>query len=282
MFSREEVLSRLNETVQIQKKPILGAGCSAGLIAKCAETAGADLIIVYSTGKSRLMGLPTHIFGDSNAITSEMIDEIMNIVKKTPVIAGMECADPTRRLDRYVKSLIDKGISGVMNFPTLAMYDRNEYYRRSRDDVNIGFEKELETFRMCHEMNIFIIAYVRLEEDIEPMIKSGVDALALHLGRTMGGIAGGKRGFADIDNIDKAISRLNHLCQIAKSIRPDILLLAHGGPLATPEDLNRIYAETDAVGFVGASSIERIPIERAIVETVKGFKNGELKPKLSK
>jgi predicted TIM-barrel enzyme len=279
MLSRKEILDRLNETVKEKRRPILGAGCSAGLIAKCAEAAGADLIIVYSTGKSRLMGLPTHIFGDSNAITSEMIDEILNVVKETPVIAGVDCADPTRKLDRYIRSLIDKGISGVINFPTLAMYDRKEYYRRSRDDVNIGFERELDTLRMCHEMDIFLIAYVRLEEDMEPLIKAGVDVLALHLGRTMGGIAGGKRGFEDIDNIERAISRLNHLSKIAKAINPDILLLGHGGPLATPEDLDRIYDKTDIVGFVGASSIERIPIEKAIIETVKAFKYRELQAK---
>ncbi|OYT57004.1 MAG: hypothetical protein B6U76_02205 [Desulfurococcales archaeon ex4484_217_2] len=260
-------------------KPILGAGCSAGIIAKCAELAGADLIIVYSTGLSRLMGLPTVIFGDSNALTVKMAKPILNIVKNTPVIAGVDLADPTRDMERFLKKLMRMGFSGIINFPTFALYDRNEYYRRSRDDVGIGFNREVENFRLAHEMGFFTMAYVRLPEDTIEMVKAGADVIVAHAGRTMGGLVGGKRGFGNIRTLEQAAEHVQRIIEAAKSVRPDIIALAHGGPIATPEDTQYIYDHTDAVGFVGASSIERIPIEKAVIETVKEFKNKRIKTK---
>ncbi|RLE76040.1 MAG: phosphoenolpyruvate hydrolase family protein [Thermoprotei archaeon] len=275
-FSREEVLERLRKTIS-EGRPIIGAGCSAGIIAKCAELAGADLIIVYSTGLSRLMGLPTVIFGDSNALTVKMAKPILNIVKNTPVIAGVDLADPTRDMERFLKKLMNMGFSGIINFPTFALYDRNEYYRRSRDDVGIGFNREVENFKLAHEMGFFTMAYVRLLEDTVEMVNAGADVIVAHAGRTMGGLAGGKRGFGNIRTLEQAAEHVQKIIEKAKSIKPDIIALAHGGPIATPDDTQYIYDHTDAVGFVGASSIERIPVERAVIETVKQFKEKRIK-----
>jgi predicted TIM-barrel enzyme len=268
LFTREEVIKRLRKTIS-SGTPIIGAGCSAGIIAKCAEIGGADLIIVYSTGKSRLMGLPTVTIGDSNALTLKMGKEIINVVKNTPVIAGIEGSDPTRRMDKLLKKVIEIGFSGVINFPTLALYDRNEYYRRSREDVGISFNKEVEMMKLAREMGLFTMAYVRYPDDARQMVKAGVDVICVHAGRTAGGLVGAKKTVT----LQEACNHIQNIARIAKSINPEIIVLCHGGPISKPEDTQYIYEHSCAMGFVGASSIERIPIERAIIETVKAFKN---------
>jgi len=255
-FTRKQILSRLQKTIN-EGRPIIGAGSSAGIIAKCAEIGGADLIIVYSTGKSRLMGLPTSPLGDSNDITLEMGKEMFNVVKDTPVIAGIEAADPTSMdLELLIESFVNEGYSGIINFPTIAMY-HSPIYRKLRGSVGLGFSRELEMVKLARSMDIFTMAYVFSPEDTEEMVKAGADCVCPHVGGTSGGLV----GFKGVKSFDIT----------------DVICLSHGGPIATPEDTKYIYEHTDVVGYVGASSIERIPVERAVIETVRQFKGISIK-----
>jgi len=271
-FARRQILERLKRNID-EGKPIIGAGCSAGIIAKCAEKGGADLIIVYSTGKSRLMGLPTTRLGDSNAITLEMFDEIQNVVKDTPIIAGVEATDPKRMdLKRLLKRFSDIGYSGVINFPTVMIF--TGWYRDSREQVGLGASREFEMMRIAHDMDLFTMAYVFDSEAARAMAEAEVDCIVAHVGGTAGGLIPLKA-----KSHPEAASAVQEMFTAAKSISPHVICLAHGGPFATPEDTVYLYEHTDAVGFVGASSMERIPVERAVLQCVKEFKSIPIKRK---
>jgi len=271
-FTRKQILSRLQKTIN-EGRPIIGAGSSAGIIAKCAEIGGADLIIVYSTGKSRLMGLPTSPLGDSNDITLEMGKEMFNVVKDTPVIAGIEAADPTSMdLELLIESFVNEGYSGIINFPTIAMY-HSPIYRKLRGSVGLGFSRELEMVKLARSMDIFTMAYVFSPEDTEEMVKAGADCVCPHVGGTSGGLV----GFKGVKSFDITVKIIQEMVEAAKAINSDVICLSHGGPIATPEDTKYIYEHTDVVGYVGASSIERIPVERAVIETVRQFKGISIK-----
>ncbi|MCL4459912.1 MAG: phosphoenolpyruvate hydrolase family protein [Chloroflexi bacterium] len=265
-IAREEILRRLRHTVEAGK-PILGAGCSAGIIAKCAELGGADLIIVYSTGKSRLMGLPTSRLGDSNAITLAMAEEILNVVRDTPVIGGVEATDPTRLdLNRLLRRFIEAGYSGIINFPTIGIFTD---YRRMRDKVGLGFSREVEMVRLARQLGIFTMAYVFSPADAEQMAQAGVDCMVAHAGPTAGGLV----GVPTETSLETAALGVQRICEATKRLNPSIICLAHGGPFATPEDTAYLYQHTEAVGYVAASAIERLPIEKAVRETAERFKN---------
>jgi predicted TIM-barrel enzyme len=269
LFTRQQVLDRLHQTIA-QGELILGAGCSNGLVSKCAEIAGADLIIVYSTGISRMMGLPTSRIGDSNAITLQMCDEIWNVVEHTPLVAGVEGTDPTRRdLMRLLTAFRERGYSGVINFPNIT--GLGEYYRRRREKVGYGFAREVEMMRAARKLDLFTMAYVYSADDAREMVDAGVDCVAAHVGPTEGGLAG-----VQYDNtLESALQLVTHIVQAAKAANPDVICLAHGGPFAEPEDTAVLYDIPGVVGFVGASSIERIPIEKAVTDVVRRFKRAK-------
>jgi len=272
-FTRQEVLERLHQAI-VKGQAILGAGCSNGLIAKCAELGGADLIIVYSTGRSRMMGLPTSRIGDSNAITLEMCDEIWNVVENTPLIAGVEGTDPTRRdLERLLAAFRERGYSGVINFPSITGY--GDYYRERRGKVGYGFEREVQMIGTARAMDMFTMAYVYSIDDALQMIDAGVDCIAPHVGPTAGGLAGVQYD----DSLEHALQQVKEMVQAAQKARPDVICLAHGGPFAEPEDTRLLYDIPGVAGFVGASSIERIPIERAVTDVVRRFKAAGRLPK---
>jgi len=265
-FGREKILGRLKKTVK-NGKPVIGAGCSAGIIAKCAEAGETDLIIVYSTGKSRLMGLPTTIMGDSNAITLSMAGEILNVVKDTPVIAGIDVGDPTHMdLSLLLEEFIDASYSGIINFPTIGVY--GDKYRIERETVGLGFPRELEMVKTAKGMDLFTMAYVFSKEDAQAMAEAGVDCMVPHVGMT----GGGMEGFKKATPLKTAADTIQGMIEVTKEVNPEIICLSHGGAVATPEDTQYIYEHTDAVGYVGASSIERIPIEQAVTEVVSRFK----------
>jgi len=268
-FSREEILNRLKKTIR-EGKPIIAAGCSAGIIAKCAELGGADLIVVYSTGLSRLRGLQTTLIPNSNAITLQMFQEIENVVKDTPIIAGVEGTEPPagKNLSTLVKKFIDIGYSGIENFPTIGFFHPRSEFRREREAQGLGFSREVEMIRVAHGMDIFTMAYAFYRADARAMTKAGVDCLVPHVGGTGGGIA----GYDTIPHKDAA-ARIQKMIESAKWVNPDVICLGHGGPFATPEDTRYLYEHTDAVGFEGASAVERIPIERAIKLVLLEFKS---------
>jgi len=279
-IERREILSRLKKEVA-EGRPILGAGCSAGIIAKCAEIGGADLVIVYSTGKTRMMGLPTTmITGTSNSITLEMVDELTNVVKNVPIIAGVEandvfCLDLEKSLERFV----DKGFSGVINFPTVGLYENlieggmalrkfTEALAPGYGAKHWGWNREVEMISILHEWDVFTMAYVFTPEDATAMVGAGVDVVCVHAGPTMGGLT----GFAPLEDMDKLLTKAQDVIDAAKQARPDVICLIHGGPFYDPDSTRVVYEKTDAVGFVAASAIERIPIERAITTVCKEYK----------
>jgi predicted TIM-barrel enzyme len=279
-IERKEILDRLRKEIS-ESRPILGAGCSAGMIAKCAETGGADLIIVYSTGKTRMMGLPTTmITGTSNPITLEMVDELANVVKNTPIIAGIEANDIfCLDLESSLKRFVDKGFSGAINFPTVALYENlieggmalrkfTEAMAPGYGVKHWGWSREVEMMGILHEWDVFTMSYVLAPADAVAMVDAGVDVVCVHVGPTMGGLT----GYAPVENMDKLLSKAQDVIDAAKEARSDVICLIHGGPFYDPESTRIVYEKTDAVGFVAASAIERIPVEKAVVNVCKQYK----------
>lgn len=266
MFERDEILARIKDQVEAGKA-VLAAGSSCGLVAKCATLGGADMLVVYSTGLSRLMGLPTSRIGDSNARTIELAAEIRNVVSSVPVIGGVEAWDPIRLdLDALLDRFWAAGFSGVINYPTVSTM--GEKWRERRGRVGLGFEREVELIALARQKNIFSLAYVASPEDAEEMAKAGADCIVPHVGATRGGLVGHEAG----QSLAEAVRRINEISAAARAVQPDVVLLCHGGAVAEPEDTFEVYRSTNCVGFVGASSIERIPIERAVMSAAEGFK----------
>jgi predicted TIM-barrel enzyme len=271
-FTREEILERLRATIR-EGHPIVGAGCSCGLVAKCAEAGGVDLLIVYSTGRSRLMGLPTTPIGHANPVTLDMFDEIANVVSHTPIIGGVEATDPTSMsLKRLIHRFRQKGYAGIINFPTLG---NNPDRSAMREDVGLGFSREVEMIRLARSEEYFTLAYVFTVEQAQRMAAAGVDVQVAHVGWTVGGLAGRSRSGAP--SYAQAAEQVQAMIDASLRENPECLCLAHGGPYATPDDTRRLYLHTTALGFLGASSMERIPIERAVRDAAAAFKGVPLK-----
>ena len=273
-FTRREILGRLKKTIE-EGKPIIAAGSSAGIIAKCAELGGADLIMVYSSGKARLRGLQTTLVKDSNVLTLEMYEEIQNVVEDTPIIAGIEATEPPagRDLAKLVKRFTDIGYSGIINFPTYGFVS-DETWRKNKEAEGLGFSREIEMIRLARDMDIFTMAYVFYPEDARAIAEAGVDCMVPHAGGTTGGLVG-----FETSPLEDAAAHVQKMIEVTMEVNPDIICLAHGGPFAAPEDTRYLYEHTDAMGFVGASSIERIPVERAVKGIVEQFKSIPLKIK---
>ena len=273
-FTREEILRRLSKTSE-EGKPIIAAGSSAGIIAKCAELGGADLIMVYSSGKARIRGFQTTMVENSNAVTLEMFEEINNVVQDTPIIAGIDSTEPPagRDLAELVQRFVDTGFSGIINFPTYGFFE-DETWRRDREIQGIGFSREIELIRIARNMDVFTMAYVFFPQDARAMAEAGVDCMVPHAGGTAGGLV----GFDAIASpLKDASATVQKMIEATKEANPDVICLAHGGQIATPEDTRYLYEHTEAAGFVGAASIERIPVEKAVTEVVKAFKIFQLK-----
>jgi predicted TIM-barrel enzyme len=279
-LSREDILRRLRQE-SAARRPILGAGCSAGIIAKCAELAKADLIIVYSTGKTRMMGLPTTITGESNTTTLGMFDELANVVHDTPIIAGIEANDiHCLDLSKSVQRFLDKGFTGAINFPTVALYENlieggmglrlyNESLAAGFRVDHWGWSREVEMVRLLRTADVFSMAYVFSPADATDMARAGVDALCAHVGPTMGGLAG-QGPLADLDTL---LQRAQDIFDAARQTNSDVIRLIHGGPFYDPESTKVVYDKTDAQGFVAASAIERTPIEAAVTRVCREYKS---------
>jgi predicted TIM-barrel enzyme len=271
-FTRELILTRLRKVI-VSGRPILGAGSSVGIVAKAAAAGGADLIICYSTGRSRIWGLPTTPIGHSNPTTLAMLDEIANVVDDTPIIGGAEATDPTyRRLPRLIAVFREEGYDGLINFPTVG--DKWEQSAR-RAHVGQGFDQEVEMVRLARQQDYLTLAYVWNTEQARAMAGAGVDINIPHVGWTVGGTSGAG---ALAMSVQKACEETQKMVEASWQENKEVICLAHGGPFATPEDTKALYRETDAQGFVGASSIERIPIEMGVTAAAKGFKEPFLRP----
>ena len=258
--------------------PILGAGAGTGISAKCAEAAGADLIIIYNSGRYRMAGRGSLAglmpYGDANAIVMEMAREVLPIVRKTPVLAGVCGTDPFRVMDVFLRDLKQLGFSGVQNFPTVGLIDGQ--FRENLEETGMGYAQEVEMIARAHDLDLLTCPYVFNEDEARAMAKAGADLLIAHMGLTTKGTIGAKTALT----LDQSIDRIQAIQQAAVSIRPEILVLCHGGPVAEPDDVQYVLSRTKGIcGFFGASSIERLPTERAITEQVRNFKNLNIRTK---
>jgi predicted TIM-barrel enzyme len=252
--------------------PILGAGAGTGISAKCAEAAGADLIIIYNSGRYRMAGRGSLAglmpYGDANAIVMEMAREVLPIVRKTPVLAGVCGTDPFRIMDVFLRDLKQLGFSGVQNFPTVGLIDG--LFRENLEETGMGYALEVEMIARAHELDLLTCPYVFDEDQAMSMAKAGADLLIAHMGLTTKGTIGARTALT----LDQSVACIQAIQKAAISIRPDILVLCHGGPIADPADAQYIFSRTQGIcGFFGASSIERLPTEHAITERVRSFRS---------
>lgn len=268
--TREQTLSRLRQQVA-DGRPIIGGGAGTGLSAKCAEAGGIDLIIIYNSGRFRMAGrgslsglMP---YGDANQIVVDMAREVIPVVKHTPVLAGVCGTDPFREMILFLRELKSLGFSGVQNFPTVGLIDGT--FRQGLEETGMGYDLEIEMIRLAHQMDLLTCPYVFSEEDAVAMAQAGADILIPHMGLTTKGLIGAKTAMT----LEEAAQRVQAMRDAAIAVRPDILVLCHGGPIAMPEDAKFILENTQGIaGFFGASSIERLPTETAITNQVKAFK----------
>lgn len=270
-MSRKEILARLREQVA-QGKPLIGAGAGTGISAKSAEAGGVDLIIVYNSGRYRMAGRGSLAglmpYGDANAIVMEMASEVLPVVKHTPVLAGVCGTDPFRIMDVFLKQLKDMGFSGVQNFPTVGLCDG--VFRQNLEETGMGYDLEVEMIRRAHELDLLTTPYVFNIAEAEKMTQAGADILVAHMGLTTKGTIGARTALT----LDECVERIQAIHDAAVAINPGIMVICHGGPISEPEDAAYVLAKTQGVvGFYGASSIERLPTEKAIAAQVKEFKN---------
>ncbi|MHC4443706.1 MAG: phosphoenolpyruvate hydrolase family protein [Planctomycetota bacterium] len=269
-FTRQEVLTRLRKNIAADI-PIIGAGAGTGISAKFEEAGGVDLIVIYNSGKFRMAGrcslaglLP---FGDANAIVMEMAGEVLTIVKDTPVLAGVCGTDPLRQMNVFLKQVKEIGFSGVQNFPTVGVYDGE--FRKNLEGTGLGYDIEVEMIRLAHEMDLLTTPYAFNVEEATKMAGAGADIIVAHMGLT----TKGSIGAAVAMGLDDAVKTTQEICDVSKSVNPDVLVICHGGPISMPEDAEYIMKNCKGIdGFYGASSVERLPTEIAITEQMKKFK----------
>jgi predicted TIM-barrel enzyme len=274
MHSRSEILARFRAQVAAGI-PIVGGGAGTGLSAKCAEMGGIDLIIIYNSGRFRMAGrgslaglLP---YGDANQIVMDMAREVLPVIERTPVLAGVCGTDPFRVMKRFLLDVKDAGFSGVQNFPTVGLFDGN--LRVGLEETDMGFDKEVQMIAAARDLDLLTCPYVFTPEEAIWMAKAGADILIPHMGLTTKGAIGAKTAIS----LEAAAKRVQELADAAKGVNPDILVLCHGGPISEPDDVRYILDHTKGiVGFFGASSIERLPTEVAITGCVKQFKGLKL------
>jgi predicted TIM-barrel enzyme len=268
--TREEALARLRGQVE-QGRPIIGAGAGTGLSAKCAEAGGADLIIIYNSGRYRMAGrgslsglMP---YGDANAIVVEMASEVLPIVRETPVLAGVCGTDPFRLMPVFLAELRRIGFAGVQNFPTVGLIDGT--FRQNLEETGMGFGHEVDMVRAAHELGLLTAPYVFEPEQAAAMAEAGADVLVPHMGLTTGGSIGAETA----KTLDDCVALIQAMHDAARRVRPEVLVLCHGGPIAEPDDAAYVLERTEGVvGFFGASSMERLPTEVAMTENMKRFK----------
>ena len=269
-IARAEILKRLHAQVAAGK-PIVGCGAGTGISAKLAEAGGADLIIIYNSGRYRMAGRGSLAgmmpYGDANGIVVEMASEVLPVVKDVPVLAGVCGTDPFRLMPIFLKQVKEIGFSGVQNFPTVGLIDGT--FRDNLEGTGMGYDKEVEAIRLAHEIDLFTSPYVFNPDEATAMAQAGADVLVAHVGLTTAGTIGAAVALT----LDEAIERAMEMAEAGRRIRQDILVICHGGPFDEPENVGQALARMPGIaGFFGASSIERLPTERAITGQVTAFK----------
>ncbi|HAE78266.1 phosphoenolpyruvate hydrolase family protein [Morganella morganii] len=270
-LSRDALLKKFNDMIS-RGEPIIGGGAGTGLSAKCEEAGGIDLIVIYNSGRYRMAGRGSLAgllaYGNANEIVMDMAKEVLPVVKHTPVLAGVNGTDPFCQFDKFLDDIKATGFSGVQNFPTVGLIDGK--FRANLEETGMGYALEVEMIRKAREKDLLTTPYVFSREDAIAMTNAGADILVPHMGLTTGGNIGAETA----TTLDDCAEMINDWAKAAKAIRPDIIVLCHGGPIATPEDAQYILDRCpDCHGFYGASSMERLPTEVALKATTEAFKN---------
>lgn len=269
LFSRSSILDRLRAKVA-SGKPIVGGGAGTGISAKMSEAGGIDLLVIYNSGRFRMGGrgslsgmMP---YGDANAIVLEMAREVIPVVERTPVLAGVCGTDPFRLMRLFLKEIVAAGFSGVQNFPTVGLIDG--LFRQNLEETGMGYGHEVDLIRTAREMDLLTTPYCFNADESRDMAKVGADIIIAHMGLTTKGTIGATTALT----LEESAKRVQAIADAAKKLNPEVLVLCHGGPIAEPADAQYILDHTqNVVGFYGASSMERLPVEPAIRDRVAEF-----------
>jgi len=279
-YTRQEVRDRLQDVLD-KGQPIIAAGAGTGISAKFIEKGGADLLIVYNSGRFRMSGHGSTCglmaYGDANEVAMEIGEyEVLPVVEEIPVICGVHASDPRRRMWHWLGKVKDMGFSGVNNFPTHCIIDG--HFRKVLEETGMSVQKEVEMVALASKMGLFSVVYVATAEEAKAMAEAGADAIIAHVGTTIGGSIGVVGATCSMDD---AVQRTQAVIEGAKSVRNDVYFLCHGGPIATPEQAQEVCLRTDCVGFVGASSLERLGVEQPLIDLTREFKKIDFRVKKS-
>jgi predicted TIM-barrel enzyme len=274
-YTRRQILERLRQIIA-SERPIIGGGAGTGISAKFEEAGGVDLIVIYNSGRYRMAGrgslsglMP---YGDANAIVMEMASEVLTVIKSTPVLAGVCGTDPFRQMPLFLKQVEAAGFSGIQNFPTVGLIDG--LFRQNLEETGMGYGLEVDMIRLAREMDLFTTPYCFNPDEAMAMAQAGADVIVAHLGLTTKGSIGATTAIT----LEQAPEKVQEIADAAKRANKDVIVLCHGGPISEPEDAEYVLQRTVGVhGFYGASSMERLPVEKAITETMRAYKAIRLK-----
>ena len=274
-LNRKEIMEKFKQQVE-SGEMLLGVGAGTGITAKSSEAGGADMFIIYNSGRYRMAGRGSLAgllaYGDANQIVVEMAGEVIPVVKNTPVLAGVNGTDPFRNMPYFLKQLKEMGFDGVQNFPTVGLIDGT--FRQNLEETGMGYDLEVEMIRQAHELDMLTTPYVFNADDARKMAEAGADILVAHMGLTTSGTIGAETS----KTLDDCVKLIDEIAAAGREVNPDILVIAHGGPVAKPEDAKYVIENCENIqGFFGASSIERLAAERSIKEQTESFKDIKLK-----
>ena len=269
-IARKQILEKFRAMIA-RGEPIVGGGAGTGLSAKCEEAGGIDLIVIYNSGRYRMAGRGSLAgllaYGNANDIVVEMACEVLPVVVHTPVLAGVNGTDPFMLTDHFLRQLIELGFSGIQNFPTVGLIDGT--FRKNLEETGMGYGLEVEVIRRAHELEMLTTPYVFCENDARAMTEAGADIIVCHMGLTTGGAIGAATALT----LKDCVPPIKSWAKAARAVNPDVIVLCHGGPISTPQDATYILQQCPEVhGFYGASSMERLPTERALTEQTRKFK----------
>jgi len=269
-LTRQEIIAQYKERIA-KGNILLGVGAGTGITAKSSEAGGADMLIIYNSGRYRMAGRGSLAgllsYGDANGIVVDMAKEVLPVVKETPVLAGVCGTDPFRIMEVFLKELKSMGFSGVQNFPTVGLIDG--VFRQNLEETGMGYDLEVDMIRVAHELDMMTTPYVFDPEQAKAMAKAGADILVAHMGLTTKGTIGAQTALT----LDDSVVKVREIMEAGRSVNPDILVICHGGPIAEPEDARYVIERIEGLdGFFGASSIERFAAEKGIREQTEAFK----------
>lgn len=270
-MSRKEILANFRKEVA-EGRILLGVGAGTGITAKMSEAGGADMLIIYNSGRFRMAGRGSLSgllsYGDANQIVVEMGSEVLPVVKNTPVLAGVCGTDPFRVMEIFLKQLKEMGFNGVQNFPTVGLIDG--VFRQNLEETGMGYDLEVDMIRKAHELDLLTCPYVFDPEQAKSMAEAGADILVAHMGLTTKGSIGAKTALT----LDDCVVKIKEIIDAGKKVRPDIMVICHGGPIAEPDDAKYVIERTAGIdGFFGASSIERFAAEVGMKQQAVAFKS---------